>query len=60
MAFKIPYLYDFITKLCGEHATAILNYENVNIRNIRQKEAQQKKFKRLKLRGGQTYDQSVV
>jgi hypothetical protein len=34
MAFKIPYLYDFITNLCREQATVILNHENVNIRTV--------------------------
>jgi len=36
MAFGIPYLYNFITKLCRQQATVVLNYENVNIRNIGQ------------------------
>jgi len=34
MAFRIPYLYDIVTKLCREQATVILNHENVNIRNM--------------------------
>jgi len=39
VAFKIPYLYDFITKLCRQQATVILHHENVNIHNIGQGEA---------------------
>jgi hypothetical protein len=56
MSFKIPYLHDFVTKLCRQQVTVILNYENVNIRNIGQGEAQHRKYKRLKLGGGQAYD----
>jgi hypothetical protein len=56
MAFKIPYLYDFVTKLCREQATVILNHENVNIRNISEGEARHGKYKRLRLSGGQAYD----
>jgi len=58
MAFKIPYSYDFVIKLCREQATAILNHESVNIRSIGQGEAGHKKYKRLKLVDGQVYDGS--
>jgi hypothetical protein len=60
MAFKIPCLYDFVTKLCRQQATVTLNHENVNIRNINQGMAQHRKYKRLKLCGGQAYDRSIV
>jgi hypothetical protein len=60
MAFKIPYLHDFATKLCREQATIILNHENVNVRIIGQGEASHRKYKRLKLGGGQASDQSRV
>jgi hypothetical protein len=53
MAFKIPYLYDFVTKLCKEQATVILNHENVDMHNIGQCKTQHRKYKRLKLGGGQ-------
>jgi len=53
VAFKIPYLYDFVTELCRQQATVILNHENVNIRNIGQGEAQYRTYKRIKLGGGQ-------
>jgi hypothetical protein len=53
MAFKIPYLYGFVTELCRQQATVILIHENVNILNIGQGEAQHRKYKRLKLGGGQ-------
>jgi hypothetical protein len=56
MTFKIPYLYDFVTKLCRQQATVILNHENFNIRNIGQGEAHHRRYKRLKLGGGQAYD----
>jgi hypothetical protein len=60
MAFKIPYLYDFVTKLRRQQAAVILNHENVNIRRIGQGEAQHKTYKRLKLGSGQVYDGSIV
>jgi hypothetical protein len=34
MAFKIPYVYDYITKLCGQYTEVIQNHENENVRNI--------------------------
>jgi hypothetical protein len=60
MAFKFPYLYDYVTKLCRQQVTIILNHENINNCNIGEGKAQHKEYKRLKLGGGQAYDQSVV
>jgi hypothetical protein len=57
-AFNIPYIYDYIIKLCRQQAEVIQNHENVNGRNIGQGEAQHTKHKRLKLGGGQAYDRS--
>jgi hypothetical protein len=34
MAFKLPYLYDYITKLCRQQAEVIRNHENASVRNI--------------------------
>jgi hypothetical protein len=59
-AFNIPYVYDFITKLCRQQAEVILNHDNENVRNIGQGEARHRKYKRLKLGGGQAYDRSSV
>jgi hypothetical protein len=53
MAFKIPYLHDFLIKLCRKQATLKLNHENVNIRHIGQGKAQHRKYERLKLGGSQ-------
>jgi hypothetical protein len=55
--FKISYLYDFMTKLCRQQAEVIRNYDN---ENVGQGEAQHRKYKRLKLVGGQAYDRSGV
>jgi hypothetical protein len=57
-AFGIPYIYDYITKLSRQQAEVIQNHENVNVRNTGQGEARHKKYKRLKLGGGQAYDSS--
>jgi hypothetical protein len=56
MTFKIPYLYDFDTKLCRQQAIVILNHENMNVRNIGQGEARHREFKGLKFGGSQADD----
>jgi hypothetical protein len=38
LAFKLPYVYDYITKLCRQQAEVIKNHENANVRNIGQGE----------------------
>jgi hypothetical protein len=56
MAFKTPYVYDYITKLCKTQAELILNYVNPNVHGTGQGEARHRKCKRLKSGGGQAYD----
>jgi hypothetical protein len=58
LAFEIPYVYEYITKLCRRQAEVILNHENPNVRATGQGEARHNKYKRLKLGGGQAYDRS--
>jgi hypothetical protein len=58
--FQIPYVYDYITKICSKQAEVILNHDNINVRSIGKIEAQHRKYKRLKLGGGQAYDRSSV
>jgi hypothetical protein len=55
-AFNVPCVYDYITKLCSQQAEDIQNHENKHIRGIGQGEARHRKYKRLKLGGGQSYD----
>jgi hypothetical protein len=50
MAFKILYVYDYITKLCRQQAEVIQNHDNQNVPNIGQGEP--------RLGGGQAYDRS--
>jgi hypothetical protein len=57
-AFSIPYIYDYMTKVSREQAEVIQNHENANVRNIGQGEGRHRKYKRLKLGGGQAYDRS--
>jgi hypothetical protein len=59
VAFQIPYVYDYITKLCRQQAEVIQNHGNENVRNIGQGEPD-RKYKRLKLGGGHVYDRSGV
>jgi hypothetical protein len=54
--FRIPYVYDFITKLCRNQAEVIQNHDNENFRSIGNGETQHRKHERLKLGGGQAYD----
>jgi hypothetical protein len=56
MAFKLPYIYDYVAKLCREQAEVVQNHENANVHNIGQGEPRHRKYKGLKLRGGQVYD----
>jgi hypothetical protein len=60
MAFQIPYVYDYITKLCRQQTDVIQNHENENVRYIGQGEARHRKYKKLKLGGGHVYDRSSV
>jgi hypothetical protein len=59
MVFKIPYVYDYIGKLCRTQAEVILNHANPNVCGIRQEEAMHRKYKRLKRGCGQAYDCSA-
>jgi hypothetical protein len=60
LAFKIPHVYDYMTKIRRELAEVVQDDDNVNVRNIDRSEAQHRKHKRLRLGGGQTYDRSCV
>jgi hypothetical protein len=56
ISFQIPYVYDFMTKLCKQQAKVIQHHKNIHVRNIGQGEVRHRKYKRLKLGGGQAYD----
>jgi hypothetical protein len=58
MAFKLSYVYDYVTKLCREQAEVTQNPENENVRDIGKGEARHRKCKRIKLDSGQAYDRS--
>jgi hypothetical protein len=58
IAVKLPYVYDYITKLCTQQAEVIQNHGNENVHNIGEGEAQHPKYKRLKLGGSHAYDRS--
>jgi nitrate reductase alpha subunit len=58
MAFHVPYIYDYITKLYRQQAEVIQNHVNANVRDIGKGEARHRKYKRLKLGGGQAYYRS--
>jgi hypothetical protein len=58
-AFNLPYVYGYITKLCRKQAEVIRNHNSEHVRGIGQGEARHRKYKRLKLGGGQAaYDRS--
>jgi hypothetical protein len=58
MGFKLPYVYDYITKLCGPQAEVIQNHENAIVRNIEKGEPRHREYKKLKLGSGQAFDRS--
>jgi hypothetical protein len=58
LSFQIPFVYDYITKLCWQQAEVTQNHDNKNVRTIGQGEALHRKYKRLKLSGGQAYNRS--
>jgi hypothetical protein len=41
-AFNLPYVYDYITKLCRRQAESMQNHENEHVRCIAQGEARQR------------------
>jgi hypothetical protein len=57
-AFNLPYAYDYTSQLCRQQTEVIQNHENEHVRGIGQGEARHRKYKRLKLSGGQAYDRS--
>jgi hypothetical protein len=58
--FNLPYVYDYITKLCRKQADVTRNHENEHVHGTGQGEARYRKYKRLKLGGGQAYDVQVT
>jgi hypothetical protein len=58
MVFHVPYIYDNITKLCGQQVEVVQNHENANVRDTGKGEARHIKYKRPKIGGGQAYDRS--
>jgi hypothetical protein len=55
-AFNLPYVYDYGRKLYRKQAEVIRNHEIEHVRRIGQGEARRRKYKRLKLGGGQACD----
>jgi len=58
VTLKTAYIYDFTTKLLRQEAEITQNNKNADVRSIGQSEAVHRKFKRLKLSGGQTCNRS--
>jgi hypothetical protein len=52
-AFNLPYVRDYVTKLCRQQAEIIQNHETRHLRGIEQGEAIHRKYKSFKLGGGQ-------
>jgi hypothetical protein len=44
MALKLPYIYDYIRKLCRQQAEVIQNHQNANVRNFGQGEPRRRKY----------------
>jgi hypothetical protein len=56
--FNLPYVYDYIRKLCRKQAEVIRNYGNEHVRGTGQSEARHRTYKKLKPGGGQAFDRS--
>jgi hypothetical protein len=57
MAFKLPYIYYYITKSCSQQQV-IQNPENAHVPNIAQGEPRHRKYMKHILGSGQAYDRS--
>jgi hypothetical protein len=55
---RVWFIYNYITKLFRQQAEVIQNHDTTNIRNTGQGEHRHRKYKRLKLGGGQAHDRS--
>jgi hypothetical protein len=57
-AFNLPYVCDYVTKLCRQQAEVIQNHENEHVlgMHIGQGDTRHIKYKRLKLGGREVYD----
>jgi hypothetical protein len=56
ISLQIPYVYDYVTKLCRQQSQVIQDHENIHVRIIGQGEARHREYKRFKLVSGQAYD----
>jgi hypothetical protein len=56
VAFRIPFVYDYITKLCRMQVEVIPNHRNPIVCDTGQGESMCRKYKRLKLGSSQVYD----
>jgi hypothetical protein len=56
--FQVPYIYDYIMKWRRQQADIIQKQENADVRVKGKGEARHRKYKRLKLGGGQAFDRS--
>jgi hypothetical protein len=54
--FNVPYVYDYITKLCRKQAEATQNHENDRVRSMRQGETRYIRYKCLKFGSDQVYN----
>jgi hypothetical protein len=56
MAFNLAYVCDYVIKLCRQQAEVVQNHENEHLTG--QGEERHRKYKKIKLGGGQAYDRS--
>jgi hypothetical protein len=56
VAFQVPFIYDYINKLCRQQAEDLQSHKNANICDIGKGETQHRKYKKLKLGDAQAYD----
>jgi hypothetical protein len=59
MAFKFPYMCDYVIKLCNTLAEVIQNHLNPNVRRIVQEDARNRKNKRPQPGSDEAYNRSA-
>jgi hypothetical protein len=56
MTFNLPYIYDYVIKLCRQQAEVVRNHENEHVCSIGKPKPDTKKYNRLKLGNVEAYD----
>lgn len=59
VAFNLPYVYKYTTKLCQQETKVTQNYKNEHVCRVGKGKARHRKYKRLKHGSGKAYNCSI-